>query len=60
MIEKTCPHCAKGNKPRWRSDTQEIVHDFAETITPTSRVVGHTICHDDPKWKAKQAKIKNG
>jgi hypothetical protein len=54
--ERTCPHCLKGNVRRWRKETQEFTHDFAERIggTGLGKVIGHTICHDDPKWKAKQ------
>ena len=36
-----------------------LVHaDFARTLDEAgrARAMGQTICHDDPKWKAKQAK----
>lgn len=54
--EITCPHCKRGNVRRWRKETGEFVHDFAESLDPEGRIrrVGHTICQDDPKWKAKQ------
>lgn len=50
-METKCPHCLKGNKPRQRSDTKELVHDFV-----VGRTFSQTICQDDPKWKAKKAK----
>lgn len=47
----TCLHCKLGNKPRLRIDTNELVHSFVSGHT-----FSQTICHDDPKWKARQAK----
>lgn len=47
----TCPHCMNGNKPRFRRETGERVHDF-----PRQGSFSHTICHDDPKFKAEQEK----
>jgi hypothetical protein len=33
-----CPHCAVGNRPRFRPETQEYVHDYAardsDVLTP--------------------------
>jgi hypothetical protein len=55
-----CPYCAAGNKPRIREETGELVHDFVTQISAFSRRHSQTICHDDPKWKAKQEKLKNG
>ena len=55
MSEVTCPHCKKGYQPRYRVETQEMVHDFTDMAR---RQFSHTICHDDPKWKARQAVIK--
>ena len=57
-METDCPHCAKGNAPRLRPETGEWVHDFARVLDEAgrARAMGQTICCNDPKWKAKQAK----
>jgi hypothetical protein len=49
-----CPHCKKGYAPRYRVETGELVHDFVDS---QRRQYSHTICQDDPKWKAKQAAL---
>lgn len=53
--QKTCPHCAAGKVARLRVETGEWVHDFAEHASMDGKRIriGHSICLDDPKYKAK-------
>lgn len=38
-IKATCPHCAAGNKPRWRPETSEWTHDIGGKAQ-----FSHTFC----------------
>ena len=45
IIDAICPHCAKGNKPRYRTDSGEWVHDLGWTSQDEKTTfVKHTIC----------------
>ena len=58
----TCPHCAAGNPPRWRSTTREWIHDYVDelftehdgivTIYKRKGAFAHTICRNkkDPPY----------
>lgn len=37
--KQSCKHCATGNVPRYRTDSQEYVHDFT-----TRASFSHTFC----------------
>ena len=39
MLKELCPHCQQGNAPRYRSETDELVHDLGNG----NRFV-HTLC----------------
>lgn len=45
-VNKTCPICASGNKPRWRADTSEFVHDVVANLPKPSMggTTRHTFC----------------
>jgi hypothetical protein len=43
VVKLTCPHCGAGNTPRFRSDTNEWVHDFSCDIHK-GKSITHTFC----------------
>ena len=56
MADVECPHCYAGNVARVRPETGEIVHDFVQIISPTSRRLSQTLCWKDPRSPAMKAR----
>lgn len=46
LVTATCPICKAGDTPRYRSDTQEYVHDRAlrKIMGIDTLIEGHSIC----------------